>query len=556
MPIFFIVCGYLLALAAAVFYFIITPRDFVFQWLGHGLRFVDLLLVSGSTALGIGLAGTVGYCMNRWGRSHLRSRNHQFAMDQHAIVSVTDARGVITYVNDYFCQISGYPRQELIGQNHRMINSGYHPRSFFANLWTTIQAGNIWKGEIRNRAKDGHCFWLDMTIVPFLDVRRQPYEYIAVRNDITGRKIHDEKMEQFARASEYSPASIIITDACGNIEYVNPKFSQVTGYAADEVIGKNPRVLKSGEQTPEFYKNLWGTILAGREWRGEFHNRKKNGDLYWESASISSIKDEHGAVTHLVAVKEDITDRKIAEDNLARAMQARSDFISTVSHELRTPLTVISESVGIVYDQVVGPVNPEQKDFLETAKRNVDRLGRLINDVLDYQKLDARQMEFIQAESSINDVILEVGRGFEIPLRKKGLSLRFELDEGLPRLVFDRDKMVQVMSNLISNALKFTDRGEVRLSSGRVGDNAVQVSVEDDGIGIREEDLHKLFKSFSQIETGLSRKTGSTGLGLALCKKIVEAHHGKIGVSSVYGQGSRFYFILPVKERRSRGEEQ
>ncbi len=244
--------------------------------------------------------------------------------------------------------------------------------------------------------------------------------------------------------------------------------------------------------------------------------------------------------------------RKLAEEKVMEAARVKSDFTSMVSHELRTPLTVIKESVAIVYDETAGPINVDQKDFLDTAKRNVDRLGRLINAVLDYQKLESQPVTFTMVEQDLNKIIAEIGQSFILPLKSKGLRVQFELKPDLPFLKFDTDKITQVLINLINNAMKFTEKGTITLTSELSGDNAVKVAVTDQGIGIKKEDLGKLFESFSQISTGTGRQTGGTGLGLAISKKIIEKHNGQMNVSSVFGQGTTFYFILPVKERRSK----
>lgn len=356
-------------------------------------------------------------------------RDQKWAIDQHSIVAITDVSGKITYANDKFCEISKYSREELLGQDHRILNSGYHSREFFRELWQTIARGKVWKGEVRNKAKDGSFYWVDATIVPFLNAEGKPYQYLAIRTDITKRKA--------------------------------------------------------------------------------------------------------------------------AEEDLINAMNAKSDFTSMVSHELRTPLTVIKESVAIVEDGTAGQLNPDQKDFLETAKRNIDRLGRLINAVLDYQKLEAQRMEFLIEPHDINSIVKEIVTEFDLPVKNRGLKLETNLCAGVPLLPIDKDKIVQVLHNLMSNALKFTSAGTISVSTERLGDNAVKVSVRDSGVGIKEEDYEKLFKSFSQISHGNNRQTGGTGLGLVLCKKIIEHHKGQIGVSSEWGKGTTFYFILPIKDRRS-----
>ncbi len=240
--------------------------------------------------------------------------------------------------------------------------------------------------------------------------------------------------------------------------------------------------------------------------------------------------------------------RKEAEAKEREALNIKSEFTSMVSHELRTPLTVIKESVGIVEDGSVGAINAEQRDFLETARRNVDRLARLINSVLDYQKLEAGHMEFKMTPNDINAVIRESQQGFELFAKTKGLHLEMKLAEGLPPVLFDKDKIMQVLLNLMNNAVKFTEKGSIRIETSKEGDEAVRVSVADQGIGIKKEDMAKLFVSFSQISSGSTRKTGGTGLGLAISKRIVENHQGQMGVESVFGHGSTFYFILPISK--------
>jgi polar amino acid transport system substrate-binding protein len=246
---------------------------------------------------------------------------------------------------------------------------------------------------------------------------------------------------------------------------------------------------------------------------------------------------------------EDITKIKKAEEEMKRAMAIRSQFISMVSHELRTPLAAIKGGVDLILSEKKGPLNKEQKEFLDISKRNVDRLARLINSVLDYQKLDAGRMEFNMEKDDINELISDVSKQMEPLIKEKGLVLRISLGTDTPRINFDKDKIEQVLMNLINNALKFTEKGSITISSSKLN-NAVCVSVADTGIGIRKEDMDKLFLSFSQIATGKERKTGGTGLGLAISKKILREHHGKIRAQSESGAGSKFSFFLPIRERR------
>lgn len=245
-------------------------------------------------------------------------------------------------------------------------------------------------------------------------------------------------------------------------------------------------------------------------------------------------------------ILEDLTEVK---KKLELALAIKSDFTSMVSHELRTPLTAIKEGIAIVLDGTTGTLSPEQTEFLNLAKRNVERLTRLINSVLDFQKLDSGKMSFVFQEHDINEVAREVYASMEPMAKAKGIGLFLKLGEHIPRIEFDRDKIIQVITNLLSNALKFTEKGQVTVAT-ICKNNIVEVSVSDTGPGIKAEDITKLFQQFVQLHNSGERSKGSSGLGLAISKKIIESHRGKIWVESVSGSGSVFYFVLPIQERR------
>jgi len=252
----------------------------------------------------------------------------------------------------------------------------------------------------------------------------------------------------------------------------------------------------------------------------------------------------------LLAQRDTNQKLSLANDEILRLAQIKSDFTSMVSHELRTPLMVIKEGISIVGEGAAGPVNDEQLDYLDTAKRNVDRLSRLINDVLDFQKLDSAHMAMTFSLHDLNDIVQTVADGFKAIADKKGLKIETNLQTDLPRIVLDKDRIEQVLVNLINNAITFTNKGRILLSSSKM-DNAVRVSIRDEGIGIRKEDIGRLFQSFSQLSSGTERRTGGSGLGLAISRKIIELHRGTLRVESTVGQGSTFYLVLPIVERRN-----
>ncbi|MDD5194570.1 MAG: ATP-binding protein [Candidatus Omnitrophica bacterium] len=261
---------------------------------------------------------------------------------------------------------------------------------------------------------------------------------------------------------------------------------------------------------------------------------------------ISAAED--AALDSLGITTAFIVQQAAAERVVADAMKIRSDFTSMVSHELRTPLTAIKESISIVLEEAAGKLNDEQKDFLGMSRRNVDRLSRLINDVLDYQKLESGKFEFNMQGKDMNEVIKEVQNTMASVAKNKGLDIILDLDENLPKTKFDRDKIVQVLTNLINNAIKFTEKGSITIASSKK-DNFVHLAVKDTGPGIKKEDLPRLFVAFEQLEKGKDRKTGGTGLGLAISKEIIEKHKGKIWAESELGKGTTFQFILPLKAK-------
>lgn len=247
----------------------------------------------------------------------------------------------------------------------------------------------------------------------------------------------------------------------------------------------------------------------------------------------------------LLEIFEDITEHKIIEEKIKEAAELKSEFTSIVSHELRTPLAAIKEGINLVADSSAGPINKEQADFLGIAKNNIDRLARLINDVLDFQKLEAGKIEFKMEKNNINNIVRDIERQMVSLVARKGLKLIVNLDNNIPKVKFDKDKIIQVLHNLVNNAVSFTEKGNITIGT-IYKENNVIVSVKDTGIGIKKEDIEKLFQPFGQLLGTKPRKVGSTGLGLAISKGIIEGHKGKIWVESEFGKGAIFYFTLPI----------
>ena len=237
-------------------------------------------------------------------------------------------------------------------------------------------------------------------------------------------------------------------------------------------------------------------------------------------------------------------ERKKVEHRLKEALAAKADLVNMVSHDLRIPLTAIKEGIDIVASGEAGAVNEEQKEFLALAKRNVERLTRLITDFLDFEKIDADKQQFNIAENDINELAENVYKMMGPVARQKGLDLRIELEEGLPKIGFDYDGITRVVTNLVSNALKFTTEGSIVIRT-RKDESGIEIAVVDTGCGISKNDLDKLFKKYGQIKSTKVKDIEGTGLGLAISKLIVEQHKGKIRAESKLGKGTTFYFYLP-----------
>ena len=279
---------------------------------------------------------------------HLRSQDalkeladQKFALDQHAIVATTDVKGTITYVNDKFCAISQYCREELIGQNHRILNSGHHPKEFFQQMYHDIANGQVWHGEIRNRAKDGSIYWVSTTIVPTLDAEGKPLRYVAIRADITDRKRMEDALKDSLAIKEAAlkeladqkfaldqHAIVAITDVKGTITYVNDKFCAISQYSREELIGNNHRLLNSGLHPLEFFQQMYHDIANARVWHGEIRNRAKDGSVYWVDTTVVPLIGENGKPRQYIAIRADITERKLAEQEL----RAQADLLD-LSHD-------------------------------------------------------------------------------------------------------------------------------------------------------------------------------------------------------------------------------
>jgi hypothetical protein len=370
--------------------------------------------------------------------------------------------------------------------------------------------------------------------------------------DITERVITGKHIQTLTKAIEQSPVSVIITDLKGNIQYVNNKFTEVTGFSLSEVINSNPRILKSGSQTEEFYNNLWTTILSGSTWTGELHNKKKNGELYWENAIISPIVDAEGKILNFVAVKEDITEKKRMFEDLVAAKEKaeesnrlKSNFLANMSHELRTPMVGILGYADILVSEL------SDMEHIELAKMILSSGSRLIetlNSILDLSSIEAKKHDMKLSSVDIVEVLNETIKLFKPNAAAKGLYINSIIPQGHFNIYSDRDMLMKIFNNLVNNAVKYTRAGGVTIefSSTNNGDGKyISVDIIDTGIGIPGEYHDMIFEPFRQVSEGYTRNFEGTGLGLSITSKLVKLLNGTITLSSNPGKGSAFTVRIP-----------
>jgi PAS domain S-box-containing protein len=459
----------------------------------------------------------------------------------------------ILYASPSTMRIMGYAVEELIGRSAFELVHRDDVAAVRDSFEKVLQSpGAAVPDMFRVLHKDQSWRWVETVGTNLLDERAVEAIVINYR-DMTERRQTEERLRKLSRAIEQSPSSIMITSTKGAIEYANPKFTEVTGYTFDEVRGENPRILKSGEMPAEGYQVLWETITSGREWRGEFHNKKKNGELFWESASISPVLDEHGIITHFIAIKEDITEQKRVARELAssherlasqaqemtRSNRELEQFAYVASHDLQEPLRMVASYLELLADRYKGQLDEKADKFINYAVDGATRMKRLIDDLLGYSRVTTRPRvaELIEVGTALDEATTNLGKA----IAERGAVVT---QASLPSVVVDRTHLVQVFQNLIGNALKFCD-GTPRIHVwAERHEREWVLAVRDNGIGIAPEHRERIFQIFQRLH-GRGKYAG-TGIGLAICKKIVEQYGGRIWVESQPGKGSTFFFTLPA----------
>ena len=686
------------------------------------------------------------------------------ALEAHVLISISDVRGRIVYANDMFCKLSGYARHELIGQDHRIVNSGYHDQDYIRTMWNTIAAGQVWRGEFCNRRKDGELYWVDSTIAPLLNKDGKPKQYLSIRRDITRRKANELKLTALKRALDASSEMILITNAEGFIDYANPALCLFTGWPEEALIGQKPYVLDSPTADRQALSEMQSRLRCSEAWSGRLRGRRRSNTStperisdsgssesehqlrsgqapdaleYWAKTNITPILTANGTLSGYVQIQHDVSKQvereaalhieaddtaarlaisealhqplslkqrfaqvlailfalkalnlqrkgcvllraqdddylerfvglgpnlaeegdepdagfpgpeprtafgdglcgqvalskqlvvaddcccdgrephghyvvpiasgeeilgvlfiftdtypvqsesriamlkqvgemvvlallqhqanvslEAARDAALQVAHTKTEFLANMSHEIRTPMNGVLGMLDLLQDT---QLSREQWDLIEIAANSAESLLTIINDILDFSKLEAGKIEFELIEFNLPDLVEEVCSLLSSRAHSKGLELNCFLPANLPlRWLGDPTRIRQVLTNLIGNAVKFTEKGEVSVkvsvsekdATGRFTPYTpslaiLRFEVVDTGIGITAEAQARLFQAFSQADSTTSRRYGGTGLGLSISKDLVVLMDGSIGVDSTLGQGSKFWFTLPLTQ--------
>ena len=499
----------------------------------------------------IGLVG-VGYDITAQKQSEQKIIQLSKGIEQSpASIIITDISGNIEYANSKFTEISGYTLDEIKRQNPQILQSGYTSTREYQKLWDTISSGNEYHTELQNRKKNGELYWESVLISPIRDEAGAIINYMAIKEDITNRKKTDLEILKLSVAIEQNPASVVITDTNGVIEYVNNKFEAVTGYPRQELIGKIIRILRPGHTSDEIYVEIWNNLFAGEIWKGEHQNRTKNKEIYWESVLISPIKNQEDKITNFVVLSENISERKKMEKDLVDAKEKaeesdrlKSAFLANMSHEIRTPLNSILGFSDLLTAHDLDA--DSRRDFANLINSSGNNLLSIINDILDISKIEAGQITLIKNEFSAYQLASEIHKEYSYKAISKGIEFKLKTQSNIPELIIrsDETRIKQVLINFVGNALKFTSKGYIELGVELIQNN-IQFYVKDTGIGIPREYHEKVFDRFRQVEAAQTRKYGGNGLGLAITKNLAELLGGRIWLESEQNIGSTFYFSLP-----------
>jgi len=456
--------------------------------------------------------------------------------------------GIIIDVNPSAQKMTGFDMDSLIGKK---ILDFIHPDSKevaqqnIMNKYVGVQ-------ELKLVRADKSSFIAEAEGNNVL-IDEKEYRVVAFR-DITKRKEIEKEILSLSTAVKQSPTSIVITNTDGIIEYVNPKFTEVTGYTHQEVIGKNPSILKTEHTAPQEYKDMWDTISNGETWNGEFLNKKKDGSHYWELASISPIIDETRSIIKYLAVKEDITERKNtevalldSEKKLSQANATKNMFFSIIAHDLKGPVGNFSEILNLCRANLDNISSDELEEYLNMLSILSTKTNNLLDDLLLWARIQMNTIEINFQKVNVANLMQESAEMVKEKADKKNIEIVINTENTW--IETNKSSLKTVIRNFLTNAIKFSyDDSIVELSAITSKEkNKIVFSIADHGVGIPKEDVNKLFKIETSFSTYGTNKEKGTGLGLILCKELANKINGSVWVESKENKGSTFYLAVPLQ---------